>query len=96
MAERITADALMRFARTLDGQVLTTSARGVPFTVSVAGGRLEFTPASTGKSRPASPASLDRVLQQFAATGSTSPGDYQQLTVNASYILTLIDMYRKR
>jgi hypothetical protein len=93
MAERIATEALVRFARTLEGQELTTNIRGLPFTARVVGGRLEFTPASTGKTRPESLASLDHVLRQFADTESTRPGDYLQLTVNASYVLTLIAMY---
>jgi hypothetical protein len=93
MPERITADALMRFARTLEGQELTTNIRRQRFTARVVGGRLEFTPASTGKTRPESLANLDRVLRQFADTESTRPGDYVQSTVNASYVLTLIAMY---
>jgi hypothetical protein len=96
MAERIATEALVRFARTLDGQVLTTSSRGVPFITRVVGGRLEFTPVSTGKARPESSAALERVLRQFAATGSPRPGDYVQSTGNASYLLTLIEMYQKR
>ena len=76
------------YCRHLHGEVLHTGARGRPFTVSVVGDALHFTPAS-GKGRRADPERTERVLRQLAESNEWSPGAYQAITYHASYILAI-------
>ena len=95
MAARISRDDFVAFVNTLAGQELTTRAQHRPFTVSVNPNGLEFMPSSQ-KPRQQSFADIDDVLEEFAASGSLQPGDYQPETMNRSYLLTLIAMYLER
>ena len=65
------------------------------FTVCLAGDGVEFTPLSTKKPRLHERKFIERILSRFEKTGSFITSDYQNLTVNASYTLTLIDRYLK-
>jgi hypothetical protein len=91
--EYIEPSALIAFARTLSGETLATAQRGARFTIQVAGDGLTVTPASSGAARPITQAELERVLDQFAASGSFAPGNYLQVSVNSSYLLTIIQRY---
>ena len=93
MAIQITAQELTAFAATLAGQELHTRTRHVPFSVRVTRGGLEFRPGSSGKPRTTGSGRLDQVLEEFAMSQSLRPGHYQALTVDASYILTLLARY---
>ena len=87
----ITYDALIHFAKTLEGQTLETSARRKRFTVDVIHDRLVFT-IENGNLRPNSNASVEKVLEHFNETKSSMPGHYQELTMNASYLMRLLEM----
>ena len=87
----ITYDALIRFAKTLEGQTLETSAQHKRFTVEVGQNKLVFILAS-GSERPNSKPYTERVLERYNATQSLKPGDYLDLTVNASYLTRLLEM----
>jgi hypothetical protein len=89
----IELDALRAFAKTLEGQTLTTRAQRKPFQVRVAKTGLEYTPASTGKPRPQGYRFVQRFLDRYAETGSLHPGDYHDISVNASYLTALIERF---
>ena len=93
MAAKFTRQQFVAFVQTLAGKQLTTRAQHRPFTVRVTGGGLEFLPGSTQRPRPESSATLDRVLEEFAANESLQPRQYQDLTRNASYVLSVIALY---
>jgi hypothetical protein len=85
-------DEFVEFIQTLEGHVLTTRAGRSRFTVRVVDTGLEFTPLSTGTARSHRRAYIQRVIDQFLRTDSWSTSDYR-FTVNASYQLTLIELY---
>jgi hypothetical protein len=72
---------------------LATHARGCTFHVQVIDGGLVYTPESTGKPRPQMNRDIDRVLDRFHESGSFRPVDYTDLTVNALYLLAIIEMF---
>ncbi len=87
-------DHVLAFAKSLEGRDLHTQARKKAFRVCVVGDRLEFTPESTGKPRPLSRTinQGQQVLDRYNLTRSLKPGDYQDITYNSSYLLTLIGL----
>jgi hypothetical protein len=92
---RISTDSFLAFCQSLEGQELTTRAGRSKFTVCLAGDGLEYTPLSSKKPRPHERRFIERVLDRFEKTGSFITSDYNGLTVNASYTLTLIDRFLK-
>ena len=86
----ISYEALIRFAKTLDGQTLHTDTRHKEFQLHVSNNGLTYTPLSTGRSRSHPEKWVRRILDRYNQIGSLRPGDYQDLTVNASYLLTII------
>src|SRR4051812_20341930 len=78
------------------GKTLTTRARGTTFAVEVDGRGLIFTPVSSGQGRPETARRIQSVLDEFERTKSFKAGDYQQLSMNASYILALLEAYRNQ
>lgn len=91
----LTADDLLRFATTLEGEPLTTLERRARFTVHVVPAGLEITPASSGKTRLVSREIVQRVCDEFERSRSERPGHYQEITFDASYLLAIIDRYRR-
>lgn len=83
----------LAFVKTLDGKTLTTMAQGKEFEVSVLDHGLEYTPRSTGKPRPHGFKFLERILERYTERGSLHPGDYTDISKNASYALVLIEKY---
>ena len=90
MAFTVTPHQLIQFADTLEGQSLRTLHRLSPFGVTVLEGKLGFMPETQKKPRWQSLNRLEKVCQRFNQTGSYRPGDYTDLTFDASYVLTLI------
>lgn len=88
--ERVTVENLLSLAQTLNGKALKTAARGAEFTVEVSGDVFLFTPLSSHKVRAAQGAYVNAVCEYFNKTGSLRVADYQDITYNASYVLTLI------
>ena len=93
---RIPTDSFLTFCHSLEGDEISTRAGFSKFTVRIAGDGVEYTPASTKISRLHKLKSIESVLDHFETTGSLVTTNYQNLTRNASYTLTLIDLYLKR
>jgi len=89
-ASPITAEQVIRFARSLGDQRLTTQARGVAFSAAPWGSGLIYTLAETGRTRPEPASALEKVVARFGDSRSLRPADYQDLTFNASYTLALL------
>lgn len=90
-----TCEELISFAKTILGQELKTASRQRPFTVDVADDGFVFTPA-TGVARGTTDRKrAEKILARFAETGSLRPGDYQGITFNASYFLSLLSAYQQ-
>jgi hypothetical protein len=91
----LTADSLLRFASGLEGERLTTMARGAAFTLRVLPVGIEITPESSGEARLVPREKVGRVCAEFQRLRSTKPGDYQAITFDASYLLAVIDLYER-
>jgi hypothetical protein len=74
----LTYDAIVRYASTLEGESLDTSARHKGFVVEVDKNGLAYTPES-GKRRVDSKPTIENVLTRFNESKSYKPGDYQDL-----------------
>ena len=89
-------DSLRAFARTLEGQTLTTRAQKKPFLIRVRETGLEYTPLSTGEPRLEPDKFVQRFLARYAETGSLRLAEYQNISVNASYLTALIERFGQR
>lgn len=82
------------FCKGLVGKILPTADGRAKFKLTlVQNGCLSYTPLSTRKIRHDDKNCIERVLAHYAASKSLRPKDYTNITVNASYILTLIKLY---
>ena len=85
----MTYDELLELARRLDGQTLET-VTGREFTVGVYLDCPFFTPASSGRGQSDGRKAAERFLDRYNRTGSLQPGDYADLTRNASYFVVML------
>lgn len=81
------------FIKQLDGRSFATIHRKVQFKVNVIPSGLMYTPVSSGKPRIQEWRYIDRVVSRFVEKSSFHPRDYQDITMNASYLLTIIKNY---
>jgi hypothetical protein len=88
----ISADTLIRFAKTLERKRLATMARSKGFTVAVVKAGIEITPASSGTPRTVAKSRIQLVCDEYNRSKSLKPGDYQTITLDASYLLALIKL----
>lgn len=85
----MTYDELLAIARRLEGRRLeTVTGRG--FTVGIAVGCPFFTPESSGYGQSDGRKAAERFLERYNATGSRRPGDYADVTRNASYFIGML------
>lgn len=85
----MTYDELLGLGRRLRDQPLET-VTGREFTVDVYLDSLVFTPASSGVGQSDGRKAAERFLERYNATGSLRPGDYGDVTRNASYLVGLV------
>jgi hypothetical protein len=90
---RISLENLAEFVHTLEGKTLFTSARKKPFTVAVTPTGFEYTPVSSGTPRTNGYKYIQGVLDHFHGVQSFQPGQYVDITRNASYLMTILEMY---
>lgn len=90
------AGALLRFASSVEGERLATLSGRAQFTVRVLPTGIEVTPVSSGKPRLIPTAMIGRVCDVYLHSRSLKPGDYQDITFDASYLLALIELYSRR
>lgn len=87
-------NSFMTFCKGLEGQTLPTVGKRAQFVLSlVENDCLHYIVESTGKYRYARSPYLENVLNRHARTRSLRPCDYRDITVNASYTLSLIKLY---
>lgn len=82
-------DDLLALARRLRGETLET-VTGKRFTVGVSFDCPFFTPESSGYGRADGRKAAERFLERYSAIGSLRPGDYADLTRNASYFIGML------
>jgi hypothetical protein len=85
----VTYEELLDLARRAEGQTLTT-VTGKPFTVGIYRDCPFFTPASSGYGQSDGRKAAERFLARFNEAGSLRPGDYADVTRNASYFIGLL------
>jgi hypothetical protein len=91
--DKLTADHLLRFASTLEGERLSTLARGAEFTLRVLPAGVEITPTSSGEPRLVSREIVQAVCDEYLQSQSLRPSDYKDVSFDASYLLAVIGRY---
>jgi len=91
----MTYDELLDLARRCEGKTLET-VTGKKFTVGVSSAENcpFFTPASSGYGQSDGRKAGERFLEHYNLTGSLRPGDYADVTRNASYYIGLLSRPR--
>lgn len=86
----MTYEDLTELARLCQGQRLAT-VTGKEFTVGIARtGDIFFTPASSGYGQSDGRKAAEKFLARYNEIGSMRPGDYADITRNASYFVGLL------
>ena len=85
----MTYQELLDLARRSEGKPLRT-VTGKQFTVGIYRDCPFFTPTSSGYGQSDGRKAAERFLSRYNETGSLKPGDYQNVTRNASYFIGLI------
>lgn len=85
----MTYEELLALARRLEGVTLET-VTGKRFTVGIYRDGIFFTPASSGNGQTDGRKAAERFLARYNQTGSFRPGDYADLTRNASYLVGML------
>jgi hypothetical protein len=85
----VTYEELLALARRHVGRNLET-VTGKKFTVGIYRDGLFFTPASSGYGQSDGRKAAERFLARFNESGSLRPGDYADVTRNASYLIGLL------
>jgi len=86
---RMTYQELLALARRCEGETLET-VTGKQFTVGIYLDCPFFTPASSGRGQSDGRKAAERFLARFNEIGSLRPGDYADVTRNASYFIGLL------
>ena len=85
----MTWDELLDLARRCEGQTLET-VTGRAFTVGIYMDCPFFTPASSGNGQSDGRRAGERFLERYNRIGSIRPGDYADITRNASYYVGML------
>jgi hypothetical protein len=89
----ITRQELTECAKSITGTTLETGARHNKFLFYVVDEGFHYIPESTMKPRIQENRYIDRVIERYNERGTLSPRDYNDLTVNTSYLLAVIQQY---
>ncbi len=85
----MTYEELLDLARRFQGRTLET-VTGKKFTVGIALDCPFFTPASSGYGQSDGRKAAERFLARYNQIGSLRPGDYADVTRNASYFIGML------
>lgn len=85
----MTWDELIDLARRCEGKTLTT-VTGREFAVGIYRDCPFFTPTSSGYGQSDGRPAGERFLERYNQTGSLRPGDYADVTRNASYYVGML------
>ena len=85
----MTYEELLAVARSLEGRTLET-VTGKRFTVGTYLDCPFFTPASSGIGQSDGRKAAERFLERYNSTGSLRPGEYADVTRNASYFIGML------
>jgi hypothetical protein len=90
----VTYAELLALARRFADRPLQTIT-GREFTVGIYLDSLVFTPASSGLGQSDGRKAAERFLERYNRTGSLRPGDYADVSRNASYLVGLLKADRR-
>jgi hypothetical protein len=91
---KVTPNELVELVRSQGGLMeLVTLHHGRPFTARVVDDKLVFIPSTKKPRRDMQ--SVTRICEEFSRCNSWHPGDYSNISKNASYALAMIDAYLK-
>jgi hypothetical protein len=85
----VTYEELLDLARRLEGRTLET-VTGKQFTVGIYRDCAFFTPVSSGYGQSDGRGAAHRFLGRYNETSSLRPGDYADVTRNASYFIGML------
>jgi hypothetical protein len=85
----MTYQEVLELARRFEGRDLRT-VTGKPFRVGIYRDCPFFTPASSGRGQSDGRKAAEAFLARYNETGSLRPGDYADVTRNASYFVGLL------
>jgi hypothetical protein len=85
----VTYEQLLELSRRNEGKTLET-VTGKKFTVGIYLDCPFFTPASSGYGQSDGRKAAEKFLARYNETGSLRPGDYADVTRNASYFIGLL------
>lgn len=88
------AEALLLFCKSVQGEPLTTMVRKTRFRVEIVDSVLEITPVSSGGVRRENKTSIGALLARFDKTRSFQMSDYRDVSFNASYVLALVHAWQ--
>ena len=86
----MTYDELLELALRLEDQPIST-VTGRTFTVGTYLDSIVFTPTSSGLGQSDGRKAAERFLARYNETGSLRPGDYADVTRNASYLVGMLN-----
>jgi hypothetical protein len=89
----IDINSFIEFCRSLVGSKIKTAGGQKQFVLSSAQYNKLCYKVSTGKTRTHTRERIKMVLDRYEKAKSLKPRDYQDISVNASYILPLINRY---
>src|SRR4051794_17860384 len=90
------AKDLLHYLKTCTTDRLLTVARQKAFRAKPLPNGIEITPESTGEPRRIPLERIQRFCDEFAVRESLNPGDYRDVTFDASYLITILDSYRSQ
>lgn len=88
-------ETLLAFCHAKRGEMMTTLVRKSPFRIEVAGDYLAITPGSSQAPRLERKSSIGSLLDRLAQTQSFQMSDYQDVTFNASYVLSIVKAWQR-
>jgi len=87
-------NAFIRFCKGLQGQTFATRGGRAQFKLeSAQDNGIDYIVESTNKTRHSTRRYIEKVLYHYTVTGSLRPRDYQHISRNASYTLSLLKLY---
>jgi hypothetical protein len=91
----LTYDQLLDLARAAEGETLQT-VTGREFAVGTYRDGIFFIPGSSGRGQSDGRKAAERFVERYNTTRSERPGDYGDVTRNASYLIGLLLWARSR
>lgn len=88
-------ETLLAFCHAKRGEMMTTLVRKSPFRIQVARDYLAITPDSSQAPRLKRKSSIGSLLDRLAKTQSFQMSDYQDVTFNASYVLSIVKAWQR-